>query len=296
MTATLSRRAADYPPTGVMIPVDQTLVHAHVEGRPDAPAVILIHGASGNSRDFSFDLTGRLADRYRVIAFDRPGLGHTTPLHPRGESPQEQAQLLDAAARALGVERAVIVGHSYGGSVAMAWALDHPERVAGVVSLAGATMPWEGGLGPWYAVASSTLGGATVVPIAASIASERVARNSIARIFAPDRVPAGYAEYVGVGLSIRPSSLRSNARQVNGLKPHVMAMAPRYPTLRIPVEAVHGTADTAVPLSIHSARMIALIPEARLTELPGVGHMPHHARPEAAVAAIDRVATRAGLR
>lgn len=296
MTATLSRRAADYPPTGQMVPVGQTVVHAHLEGAAEDPVVILVHGASGNSRDFSFDLTGRLAGRYRVIAFDRPGLGHTPALHARGESPQEQARLLDDAAAALGVERAVIVGHSYGAAVAMAWALERPERVAGVVTLGGATMPWQGNLGPWYAIASSALGGATVVPLAATFASDRVARNSIARIFEPDPVPEGYAEYVGVGLSIRPSTLRINARQVNTLKPHLIEMAPRYPTLRIPLEAVHGTADTAVPLSVHSARMVALVPGAVLTELPGVGHMPHHASPEAAVAAIDRVATRGHLR
>ena len=119
-TAAPERAASAYPPTGPLVPVAGTRVHAHVEGDADAPAVILIHGASGNSRDFSFDLTGRLADRYRVIAFDRPGLGHTPALHGRGESPFEQAALLDAAAEALGVERAVVVGHSFGGSVAMA--------------------------------------------------------------------------------------------------------------------------------------------------------------------------------
>ena len=293
-----SRDASAYPPTGRFVEAGGTRVHVHAAGRAraDAPTVILIHGASGNSRDFSFDLTDRLDDSYRVLAMDRPGLGHTPPLHTRGESPLEQAALLDAAAGALGVERAVVVGHSYGAAVAMAWALEHPERVAGVVSLAGATMPWPGGLGPWYTIASSGIGGATVVPLVSALAPPAVARNAIESVFAPQEPPEGYAQYIGIGLSLRPRTLRASARQVNALKPYITAMAERYHRLDMPVEVVHGTKDTIVPLKIHGARMVELIPGARLTPLEGVGHMPHHARPEVAVAAIDRVADRAGRR
>ncbi len=283
-----------YPPTGRLLAVNGVQVHAHVEGR--GPDVILLHGAGGNLRDFTFDLAGRLSGRYRVIAFDRPGLGHTGRLPGWAESPAEQAALLDAAAAELGVERAVVVGHSFGGAVAMAWALDRPGRVAAVVSLAGAVEPWEGGLGAWYGVASSRLGGATVVPLVSALATEARAARTIADIFAPDPVPEGYAAHVGVALTLRPDSLRANARQVNGLKPHVTAMAARYPSLAIPIEIVHGTADTIVPIEVHSRRLAAQAPGARLTELPGVGHMPHHADPAAAVAAIDRAARRAGLR
>ena len=270
-------------------------MHVHVSGPEGAPAVVLLHGASGNGRDYTFDLAGRLAPRYRVAAFDRPGLGHTPALHARGESPEEQAVLLDAAAEALGLGRAVIVGHSYGGAVAMAWALARPARCAGIVSLAGATMPWPGGLGPWYAIASSALGGATVVPLVSRLATPSVIRRAIAAVFEPQAPPPGYAAHIGVGLTLRPATLRANARQLNVLKPHIRAMAARYPALDLPVEVVHGARDTIVPVQIHGARMAERIAGARLTLLDGVGHMPHHADPAAAVAAIDRVADRAGL-
>lgn len=284
----------DYPPTGPVIEIAGTEIHAHVEGA--GPDVILIHGASGNARDFTFDLVGRLSDRYRVIAFDRPGLGHSERLHNDGESPQEQAAILDAAAAELGVTRAILVGHSYGGAVALAWALDHPERVAGVVSLAGAANLWEGGLGAWYAVASSRIGGATVVPLVAALAPRSRAEDVIGTIFEPQAVPTGYADHVGVELSLRPDTIRANARQVNGLKPHIARMAPRYGEISVPVEILHGSDDTIVPLAIHSEPLSRQIPGAQLTVLEGVGHMPHHADPEAAVAAIDRAATRAALR
>ncbi|MCX7645439.1 MAG: alpha/beta hydrolase [Rhodobacteraceae bacterium] len=283
-----------YPPTGELLDIGGTVVHAHVEGA--GPAVILIHGASGNARDFTFDLVGRLRDRYRVIAFDRPGLGHTGRLPGWAESPAGQAALLEAAAAALGVERAVIVGHSYGAAVALAWALDLPARAAAVVSLAGAAHPWEGDLGLWYRVTASRLGGATVVPLVAAFAPQSLAERSVAAIFAPQPVPAGYVEHVGIDLTLRPETLRANAGQVTALKPHVRAMAARYPGLGIPIEILHGTADAIVPLETHSRPLARLAPNARLTVLPGVGHMPHHADPEAAVGAIDRAAGRAGLR
>ena len=73
-------------------------------------------------------------------------------------------------------------------------------------------------------------------------------------------------------------------------------MAARYGALDLPVEVVHGAADEVVPVRIHGARMVERIAGARLTLLDGVGHMPHHAAPEAAVAAIERVAAAAGLR
>ena len=122
---------AAHPPSGQFIEVNGTRVHAWVAG--EGPDVVLIHGAFGSLRDFTFDLAHRLSDRYRVVALDRPGLGYTgrtearyaRPFAGDAESPAEQAALLAAAARALGAENPVVVGHSMGGIVAMAWALDH---------------------------------------------------------------------------------------------------------------------------------------------------------------------------
>ncbi len=281
------------PPLGRLITVNGRQVHVWEEGR--GPTVILLHGASGNLRDFTFGIAPDLVRNHRVVAFDRPGLGHSAALHDRGESPAEQAAHLDAAAAMAGVARAVVVGHSFGASVAMAWALNHPARVAAVVSLAGAVNPWPGGLGSWYSIASSRLGGATIVPLVAALAPRARAEDAVSGIFTPDPVPEGYIRYVGVDLTLRAPVLRANARQVNGLKPHVTEMAARYPRLTIPVEIVHGTADTIVPAAIHSEPLARTVPAARLTLLPGVGHMPHHARPAETIAAIGRAVRRAGL-
>lgn len=279
---------AAYPPTGRLLTVDGIRVHADQRGR--GPDVVLIHGASGNTRDFTFALADRLAREFRVTAFDRPGLGWSDWPGDAAVSPFEQARILRAAARELGIRRPVVVGHSYGGSVAMAWALSDPGGTGAVVSLAGATMPWPGGLGPWYAVTGSDFGAATVVPLISAFVPLDRAERAIAGIFAPDPVPAGYADYIGAGLTLRAETLRANARQVSRLKPYVTAMAEAYPQLQVPVEIVHGTADTIVPHVIHAEPMAKLLPRARLTLLEGVGHMPHHAAPDATLAAIRRAA------
>jgi pimeloyl-ACP methyl ester carboxylesterase len=268
----------------------------HVWQAGSGPAVILLHGAGGNLRDFTFRLAPDLTDRYTVIAFDRPGLGLSEGLGRGHDGPAEQAALLSLAAGQLGVGQAVIVGHSYGGAVAMAWALNHPDQAAGIVLLAGATQPWEGGLGAYYRITGSALGGVTAVPLIANLTPRRAALNVIERIFAPDPVPDGYGSHIRPELTLQSSVLRANARQVNDLLEHVTAMAPRYATLDIPVEMIHGSADDTVPLNVHSIPLAAQMPGANLTVLEGVGHMPHHADPMATLDAIDRVATRAGLR
>ena len=292
---------AAFPPEGRILMVDGRRVHAVTRG--SGPDLVLIHGASGNSRDFTFRFMDLLTDRYRVTAFDRPGMGYTDRVSDafdgafvrRGESPSEQAALLRAAAAQLGIERPIVLGHSYGAAVALAWALDDPEGTAAVVDVAGATMPWPDPLGRLYRATESRLGGAVLPPLIAAFAPDRLVAEAVERTFAPNAEPAGYAEHLGPALSIRADSFRANARQVNSLRPAVEAMAERYSTLTMPVEIVHGDADTIVPLEVHSRPLSRLIPGANLTVLAGVGHMPHHVAPEAVIAAIDRARERAGL-
>jgi pimeloyl-ACP methyl ester carboxylesterase len=298
--ATSRERAAEaaHPPEGAFVAVGGRQVHYIQRGR--GPDVVLIHGASGSTRDFSFGFVDRLATRYRVTAFDRPGLGFTDrasdafggALNTAAESPAVQAAMLAAAARELGIVRPVVLGHSYGGAVALAWGLDHDP--AALVVVAGASNPWPGGLGALYNVNASALGGAGVVPLITAFAPDDRAARVIDSIFAPQPAPPGYADHIGVGITLRRETLRANARQVNSLRPHVVAMAARYPTLGLPVEIVHGDLDTIVPLAIHSEPLSRQIPGARLTVLPGIGHMPHHAAPEAVEAAVDRAVARAG--
>lgn len=296
-----ARAEAAHPPVGQMIEVDGVPVHVWIKG--SGPDLVLIHGASGNLRDFTMHLTERLTDSYRVITFDRPGLGWTGRLpgfggawNARAETPFEQAALLQRAADQLDVQNPIVLGHSFGGAVTLAWALSRPDQTAGLVLVGAVSEPWEGDLGLLYQVTSSAWGGALVVPMATAFLSESYVQGSIEAIFAPQPAPKGYAQHVAASLTLRRESTRANAQQVNNLLPHVVEMQKQYGKLTMPIELVHGDADTIVPAHVHAQRFAREVPSASLTLLPGVGHMPQHTNPKDVVDAITRVAARAGLR
>lgn len=277
-----------HPPIGQMIEVPGGRIHAVQMGA--GPDLLLIHGASGNLNDFTMGFAQRLARRYRVTALDRPGLGHSTG-GPGLEDPAAQARRLAAAAAALGVTRPIVLGHSYGGAVALAWALAGGPVAPGALVLAsGAAMPWPGGLGPLYPATASRLGRALLVPLITAFAPPGQITSALRSVFAPQPVPPGYGAHLGVGLILRRDTYHLNARQVNGLKPYLRVMARHYPGLGLPVELIHGQADRIVPAHIHAEAAARLLPRAHLTLLPGIGHMPHHVAPDAVIAAIDRAA------
>ena len=137
-----------HPPRGRFIEIDGLRQHV-VElgehaGAADAPPIVLLHGAGCNLEDMRLALGERLAARYRVILLDRPGLGWSERRGGEGSSPTYQAAMLNAVLDRLDVDRAIVVGHSWGGLLALTFALDYPQRVAGLVVIAPPTHPWLG--------------------------------------------------------------------------------------------------------------------------------------------------------
>lgn len=289
-----ARAEAAFPPEGRIIEVAGQRVHAVVMGA--GPDLVLIHGASGNGRDFTFDLALRLAARYRVIVFDRPGLGHSARIGTTGATLVAQAALLQEAAARLGATHPIVLGHSYGGAVALAWAVTRPQSLAALVILAGASHPWESALPLLYRVLSHPVLGPLAAPLLTAFVPDGYVENAVAEIFAPQTAPKGYLAHVGAALTLRRDSLRENALQRANLLSEIEVLHLRYNEISVPVEILHGTADTTVGLSIHARPLDEQVPGAHLTVLDGIGHMPHHATPEAVIAAIERAAARAGLK
>ena len=135
------------PPQGRFVEVEGGRLHLVELGSPDAPPVVLLHGASGNLGDMRLALGDRLAVRHRVILIDRPGHGWSErPGGSADASPARQAKLIHQALQTIGVRRAIVVGHSWSGALATAYALDNPQDVAGLVLLAPVTHPWTGNI------------------------------------------------------------------------------------------------------------------------------------------------------
>ena len=306
-TARTAAVEAAYPPTGQFVAVTGGRVHYLRAGT--GPELILLHGAGGNLRDFTFQLFDELTKRYTVTAFDRPGMGYsdrvpgiaTGRAATQGDSPQAQARMLREAAAKIGITDPIVAGHSFGGAVALAWAIagvteQSPQNAKAIVSFAGVAMPWPGDLGAYYTINGSAFGGLVAIPILSALATDKQIGSIVESTFAPDPAPAGYVDHIGARLTLRPENFRANVRQVNTLRPNIVTMSAFYPQLTLPIEILHGTADTTVPIDIHAREIIKIVPSARLTALEGVGHMPHQVDPDAAIAAIDRAAVRAGLR
>jgi pimeloyl-ACP methyl ester carboxylesterase len=250
--------------------------------------VVVLHGASGNLRDWTFGPAQILAERHEVIVFDRPGHG-LSGWPAGGERLAVQARLLRGALSALGIERTILVGHSYGGALALAWALDAPETVAGLLLLAAVSHDWDRRIGTLNSGMAIPFAGPAFAQALPALVSNGYIDRRLVQAFAPHPAPAGYFEHLRPDLILSPASLRGNALQLAALKPQIRAMAPRYSALKMPVQLVHCTDDATVPLALHSEPLAAALPQADLTRLSGAGHLPHHTAPAAMAAALARL-------
>lgn len=281
---------ANHTPKSHMIEVDGVPLRFVQYG--EGPPVVLLHGASGNLNDMTFRLAPAIAARgYSVISFDRPGHGRSGWPDEGGESLSGQAALMRQALRQMGITETTLIGHSYGGSVALAWALDDPLSVTRLMLISAPSQVWEGGLGLSTSLLANPLTGPVLAHTAPALVTGNFVRSAAGAVFAPQAMPEGYLDHLDLDLVLQPASLRANARQLDTLKQQLGPMMPVYSALDMPVELVHGTADTTVGLDIHSAVLVEQIPGARLTRLEGIGHMPHQVALPEVLAVFDRLET-----
>ena len=196
-----------YPPAGRFVAVDGGRLHIVERGNPDAPPVVLLHGASGNLGDIALALADRLATRYRVILVDRPGHGWSDRPDGRDDaSPARQAALIHRALASLGVTHAIFLGHSWSGALATAYALAYPDEVAGLVLLAPVTHPWPGGVS-WlnHLIATPVLGPLVAYTAILPIGYFMVPPG-VAAVFAPETPPPDYIARTGARMVLRPVS------------------------------------------------------------------------------------------
>jgi pimeloyl-ACP methyl ester carboxylesterase len=285
------RAEAAHPPAGRFVVVDGVRLHyvEHGAGRP----VVLIHGDGGSVADFTLSpLFAPLTEGFHVLAFDRPGFGYSDRAVCALGSPLVQAALLHNALARLGIHEPILVGHSRGGAIALAYALRYPDAVAAVVALApGAYPPAPRLLRPLVPAARVVIAALarTVVVPAGSARHFALVAAAMNIAFEPKgTVPPSYLR-VAASMFLRPCQIDAWAADVlEG--PYVMAaLAPRYPELRPPLVIVQGEADRSVAPEV-SRRLLAAVPGSRLVLLPGAGHMLQFGEPRAVLDAIRTAA------
>ncbi len=103
-------------------------------------AVVFVHGNPGSASDWS-ELVGAVGEFARAVAFDMPGFGRTPAPAGFGYDVDSYAAFLDRALSQLGVERAHLVLHDFGGPFGLSWGIAHPDRWASLVLINIGVMP-----------------------------------------------------------------------------------------------------------------------------------------------------------
>lgn len=275
------------PPLGQFIEVKGLRLHYVVQGHDAGPALLLVHGASSNLREFTSSLMPALAQKYRVIAFDRPGYGYSErPDGPWMNPAQIAALLLDACAR-LGIEKPVMVGHSWAGSVVMASLLEMPDRVAGGILLAGVAGHWAGSAGWTYDVGTLPVIGPLFTWTTVTPAGQFLIGKEVAPVLSPQAVPPDYVEKIGAPLALRPWSFRHNMEDMQRLNEYMQTLSPRYDEIRLPLLLIHGADDALVPFWNHGRRVPPVVPQADVILLPRAGHGLHHTHADEVLAGME---------
>ena len=255
-----------------------------------APPVILIHGAGANLEDMYLALGERLAVRHRVILVDRPGLGFSARKAGEGSSPAYQAAVLRGVLDRLGIDRAIMVGHSWGGTLALAFALDFPDRAAGLVIIAAPTHPGFSAISWLNTALAGPLGWLFARTLALPFGVALIWPGS-RTAFLPQIIPQKYIKRSAAMLVLRPVTLMANWADVGALESFLATQAGRYATLAVPTIALAGDADPIAPPSRHAEKLAAAAPVVKLVMLPGFGHMLHHDAADQVVAAVEEIST-----
>ena len=289
----LSRKAEqENPASGQFVTLKGASLHYVIRGQ--GPALVLLHGNGSMIEDFEISgLLGECAARYRVIAFDRPGYGHSPRRGRKAKTPAKQADLIVGALSRLGIRDAIFVGHSWGTLVALQIALRHPEKARGLVLASGYYFPTARadvfmaslgaipGLGPLLCH--------TILPIIGRCTWPAMVRN----LFRPAGVPTKFGAFPR-DMALRPSQMQTSAEEAALMVPSTEGLARRCSSLTIPIALICGAGDQVVDPT-HSTRLNREIKGSTLTNLLFNGHMVHHTSVSTVVALIDEVAQRAEL-
>ena len=273
------------PPIGNFINVGDVRLH-YLELGQGSP-VVLLHGNVLRLQDFvASGLVERLAERHRVIAFDRPGFGYSERPRDRLWTADAQADVVHRALFRLGVQQPIVVGHSWGTLVALELARRESVGVRKLILLSGYYFPT-----PRIDIA---LAAPPAIPVIGDVmrytVSAGLARlfldRTLKAMFAPQHVPIDFLAILGREMLVRPGQIRANAEDAAFMVPGAAALQKHYRRLDVPALIFAGAADKVVDPQAHARKLHVELKNSELLVLPGVGHMVHHAAPDEVLAAI----------
>jgi len=255
-----------------------------------SPAPVLaLHGQPGTGRDFAA-VTRALAGERRVVAPDRPGWGARVgePARGFGAGAEDAVRVLDGE----GVERAVVLGFSWGGGVALELARRHPERVGALVLAAS--------IGPGEPTVFDRVLARPVPGRAICAAGLTATRLLLRRPSVPGLLGRGmkgvdpthvrfFADHC-----LRPAVLDSFMAEQGALVREFPAVLEGLGAVQVPTAVLTGERDRMIAPS-SPRRLASAIPGAELRVIPGAGHFLPGAAPAALADAVVDVANRAGL-
>lgn len=284
------RAVHENPAAGRFIEVDGVRLHYLERGTGDP--VVLLHGNWMLIEDFTTSgLIDRLAQKHRVIAFDRPGFGHSARPRSRPWTPAQQAHLLTKAFAMIGIEQPTIVGHSWGTLVAVALGLNHPRVVKSLVLLSGYYYPSVRGDVPLQAPLGVPIIGDLLRFTLAPLATRASWPALLRKLFRPNPVPAHFERFPA-WMVCRPSQLRAIGEEAGLMIPSAAQFSRRYAELAMPVFIMAGSADQLVDTADQSQRLHGAVPGSVLRIVPEVGHMIHHVAQEQVTELIAEAAGR----
>lgn len=292
VTQRIARRAeAAVPPVGKFVDVDGNRIHyvEQGEGKP----ILFVHGLGGTLHHFRQPLFGKL-DGFRLIALDRPGAGYSTRVSGATGRLPEQAALIAKFIDRLGLEKPLVVGHSLGGMITLTLALNHPEKISGIVLLAALTRHRDGvppEMAPIYI--RSKLKRWIMAQTVAIPAALKLAPQTLAYMFGPQPTPDRYMTDGGGWLGLRPGHFYAMVTDLVAVADDMPDLQGRFGEIDLPAGMAFGTADRVLNYAENGDALRARIRDLDFETLDGVGHHPQYAATDRVVALIRRVAARA---
>lgn len=244
-------------------------IHVVHDGPRQAPPLLLIHGSGASGASWG-PVVGALAGHHHVIRVDLPGCGQSPP-GPSYDVP-EQAGRVAALLDDLGLRHVTLVGHSSGGYVATALAEQRPDLVGSLALIS--TGPSLDALLPQPLILRALLA-PPLGPLLWPVRTDAMIRKGISATTArPVDIPG---DVVADLRNITYRTFRKVLRR-NGAYVAERSVPERLADLDVPVLVIFGAADPRWEPS--SAHQYDVVPNARVEQLPGVGHLPMFEAPE----------------